>query len=45
MGKSRSGETSEEANSVIQLRDVDGLGQGGDSRGSKEWPDLGYILK
>lgn len=45
MGKNRSRETSEEANSVFQLRDDDGLDQGGDSRGSEEWPDLGYILK
>lgn len=45
MCKSRSRETSEEANSIIQLRDDDGLDHGDDSRGSEEWPDSGYILK
>lgn len=41
VGQSRSRDASEEANSIIQLRDVDGLGQGGDSGASEEWPDLG----
>lgn len=45
MAKYRSRETSEEAASVMQVRDDGGLGQGGCGTGSEEWTDSGYISK